>query len=46
MEDLGIVPSHAYGLLDAVELIDKFNKRFQLLKLRNPWGSFDGEWKG
>ena len=44
MDDLGIVPSHAYGLIDAVEVIDKYKRRVQLLNLRNPWGSF--EWKG
>ena len=44
MDDLGIVPSHAYGLIDAVEVIDQHNKKIQLVKLRNPWGSF--EWKG
>jgi hypothetical protein len=36
---LGIVEGHAYSVLDCQE-IDKF----QLIQLRNPWGS--SEWKG
>ena len=35
----GIVGSHAYSVMDAVE-----KKGHRLLKLRNPWGS--DEWKG
>ena len=39
--DTGLVAGHAYSILDA----KRFNKGKQtLLKLRNPWGSF--EWKG
>jgi len=38
-DDLGIVAGHAYSLIEAVE-----TEGFQLLKLRNPWGTF--EWKG
>ena len=35
----GIVHGHAYSLL---KIVDKHGER--LLRLRNPWGSF--EWKG
>ncbi|KAJ8605867.1 hypothetical protein CTAYLR_000562 [Chrysophaeum taylorii] len=37
----GIVPGHAYSIISAAE-----RKGVKLLKLRNPWGSFewDGKW--
>jgi calpain-15 len=38
-KDTGLVAGHAYSILDA----KRFDK-VSLLKLRNPWGSF--EWKG
>ena len=41
---LGILPSHAYGILKACIVQDKNGKSCELLLLRNPWGSF--EWKG
>ena len=42
MNDL--VNGHAYGLLDARELEDDSGNPIRLLKVRNPWGTF--EWKG
>ena len=35
----GIVPGHAYAILDVREI-----RGHKLVQLRNPWGSF--EWKG
>ena len=37
----GIVPGHAYSIIDA-----KHVESFRLVKLRNPWGTFewDGDW--
>lgn len=35
----GIVPGHAYSILDCRKIFE-----FKLIKLRNPWGSF--EWSG
>lgn len=40
-QSTGLVSGHAYGILDVRETTDK---KFKLVKLRNPWGSF--EWKG
>ena len=44
LEDLGLVPGHAYGVLDARQLTLGDGQHVQLLQLRNPWGDF--EWKG
>ena len=35
---------HSYGLIDARIVKNKRGKEVKLLKLRNPWGSF--EWQG
>lgn len=40
-ESKGLVAGHAYAILDVRETSDK---KFKLIKLRNPWGQF--EWKG
>ena len=40
-EAKGLVAGHAYAILDVKETNDK---KFKLIKLRNPWGQF--EWKG
>ena len=44
LEKLGLIGFHAYGLLKAVEIEDRFGDKVQLFQLRNPWGDF--EWKG
>ena len=42
-KETGIVPGHAYSILRAYQ--PKFTtEKIRLVKLRNPWGSF--EWKG
>ena len=41
---IGLIPEHSYGLLSAAEIVDKAGKKVQLVKLRNPWGTF--EWRG
>jgi len=40
-QDSGIVPGHAYSVLDCKEVFDE-----RLIKLRNPWGTFEwgGDW--
>lgn len=43
-KELGLVVGHAYGLIAATTVTDKSGGRVNILKLRNPWGSF--EWKG
>ena len=43
-EAQGLVGGHAYGLIDAAVVTDRHGNEVQLLKLRNPWGSF--EWNG
>ena len=44
----GIMTGHAYGLLDAFELVDptmiNVRKKHRILRIRNPWGS--KEWTG
>jgi calpain-15 len=40
----GIASNHSYGLLATAEVVDKEGNHVKLLKLRNPWGTF--EWKG
>ena len=42
LEEMGLVPGHAYTLLQVVQLTGKSNER--LVKLRNPWGNT--EWSG
>ena len=44
LEKLGLIGFHAYGLLKAVTIEDRFGDEVQLFQLRNPWGEF--EWKG
>lgn len=44
---LGLVPEHAYAVLDAKEVFIKTNKgqkKERILKLMNPWGTH--EWEG
>ena len=41
---LGVIPGHAYGVIAVAEVFDKEGKLTRILKVRNPWGSF--EWKG
>lgn len=43
MKELGLVGEHSYGVI-ATALVEKDGNEVMLLKLRNPWGSF--EWKG
>jgi len=38
---LGLLPGHAYGIIQCVETEDK-----QLIRLRNPWAGRGGTWKG
>lgn len=40
----GIQTNHSYGLLNTAEVIDNQGNKVRLLKLRNPWGTF--EWQG
>lgn len=44
---MGLIGKHAYTLT-AVATVVPMNTRSQvpLLRLRNPWGKYDGEWKG
>lgn len=44
LESLGLIAFHSYGLLSAKEITTEDGETVQLVKLRNPWGSF--EWKG
>jgi len=44
MGSAGLVGSHAYSLLSAVTVKDRYGRDVRLVKLRNPWGQ--GEWKG
>ena len=41
---LGVIPGHAYGVIAVAEVFDRNNELTRILKVRNPWGSF--EWKG
>jgi len=43
IEDSGIAAGHAYSLISAHEFVAR-GVTVQLVKLRNPWGSY--EWKG
>jgi hypothetical protein len=40
----GLVPGHAYSILQVYKPKLTFDRDIKLLKLRNPWGSF--EWQG
>ena len=40
IDAVGLVPGHAYTIISVFDI----NKDLKLLKIRNPWGSF--EWKG
>lgn len=40
----GLIPGHAYTLIDAQEHKDVNGKQMRILQLRNPWGKF--EWRG
>jgi calpain-15 len=44
MSSVGLVGSHAYSLLAALTVKDKYGKDVRLVRIRNPWGQ--GEWKG
>jgi hypothetical protein len=44
MSSVGLVGSHAYSLLAAMTIRDKYGRDVRLVKLRNPWGQ--GEWTG
>jgi hypothetical protein len=44
MTSVGLVGSHAYSLLAALTVKDRYGRDVRLVKLRNPWGQ--GEWKG
>lgn len=41
LEDLGLVAQHSYGLLAAKTVKTADGEDIQLVKLRNPWGSFE-----
>ena len=43
-ETLGLIASHAYSVLGAVDIVHPTLGEVCLVKIRNPWGSY--EWKG
>ena len=43
-DDKGIVPGHAYSLLAARTVYDKYGEVVNLIQMRNPWK--EGEWTG
>ena len=43
-EKMGLVKGHTYSLIELKEFVLPDDKKLKLIKLRNPWGSF--EWKG
>lgn len=45
IKERGLVPLHAYTLIEVIE-IDIDNTKIRLLKIRNPWGynEWNGEW--
>jgi len=43
-EQLGLVPGHEYAILKCAIVFSSKGVETKILKLRNPWGSF--EWKG
>lgn len=42
----GLEPAHAYTILDAVTVIEANGKKWELLKMRNPWAreQYEGAW--
>lgn len=42
----GLTSAHVYTILDAVKLTDNVGKQWNLIKMRNPWGSegYNGPW--
>ena len=44
-QDKGLLPNHAYTLLDA-KIVKKKKKEYKLIKIRNPWGfmEWNGDW--
>ena len=44
-QDKGLLPNHAYTLLDA-KIVKKKKKEYRLIKIRNPWGfmEWNGDW--
>lgn len=43
-KDYGILSGHAYTLIEAIEVVLDDGSHEKLLKVRNPWGSY--EWTG
>ena len=43
----GLIPGHAYTIIDAKEFKNDKNETTKLLKIRNPWGvaNWKGEWR-
>ena len=41
---MGLIPGHAYALIEVTVVCDWNYKEARLCKIRNPWGR--GEWKG
>lgn len=41
---MGLIPNHAYTIIDCAELTGPRGNKIQLLKIRNPWGT--NEWTG
>ena len=44
IEEMGLVPGHAYTVLEVKEITNARNEKVKLINLRNPWGN--GEWSG
>ena len=40
----GLIPAHAYSLIQVKEINTRDGKNIKLLNIRNPWGNF--EWNG
>ena len=42
----GLTSGHAYTILDALLLTDNYGQQWNLIKMRNPWGSegYNGPW--
>lgn len=40
----GLIDGHAYSLLGAAQVVDSHGRTARIVKIRNPWGSF--EWNG